>query len=84
MYTLEAFSSFYTNKNEDVEERERLHWVLEGNQCYKIWRSLLISFILELMIFGVRLMSSRAHWLFSLSAALFSALSVGKNTERGV
>ena len=49
--------SFYVDKDkdldkdEDVEDRERLHWVLEGNQRYKRWRSLLISFILELMIF---------------------------------
>ena len=38
------------DKDEDVEERERLHWVLDGNQHYKIWRSLLISFMLELLI----------------------------------
>ena len=31
--------------------RERLRWVLEGNQCYKRWRILLFPFILELMIF---------------------------------
>ena len=53
---LEASASFYGDKDEDVdkdsdvEERERLHWVLEGNQCYKRWRSLLISFMLELLI----------------------------------
>ena len=38
------------DKDEDVEERERLQWVLEGNQCYKRWRSLLISFMLGLLI----------------------------------
>ena len=50
MYTPEASASFYADKDEDVEERERLHWVLEGNQRYKRWRSLLISFMLELLI----------------------------------
>ena len=54
MYTLEASPSFCADKdkdkNEDVEKRERLRWVLEGNQCYKRWRSLLISFMLELLI----------------------------------
>ena len=56
MYTLEASASFCTykdedvDKDEDVEERERLHWVLDGNQRYKIWRSLLISFMLGLLI----------------------------------
>jgi len=48
MYTLEVSPSFCADKDEnvdkdeDVEERERLHWVLEGNQHYKRWRSLLI------------------------------------------
>ena len=52
MYTLEVSTSFCTDKDEnvdkdeDVEERERKCWVLEGNQRYKIWRSLLISFML--------------------------------------
>ena len=56
MYTLEASPSFCTDKDEnvdkdeDVEERERLLWVLEGNQRYKRWRSLLISFMLGLWI----------------------------------
>ena len=56
MYTLEVSPSFCADKDEnvdkdeDVEERERLHWVLEGNQRYKRWRSLLISFMLELLI----------------------------------
>ena len=50
MYTLEDSESFCVDKDEDVEERGRLCWVLEGNQHYKRWRSLLISFILLLMI----------------------------------
>ena len=41
--------SFYTDKDEDVEERE-ITLVLEGNQCYKRWRSLLIWIILDLLI----------------------------------
>ena len=41
--------SFCADKDEDVEERETM-LVLEGNQCYKIWRSLLIWIILESMI----------------------------------
>ena len=35
MHTLEASGSFCADKDEDVEERERLHLVLEGNQHYK-------------------------------------------------
>ena len=56
MYTLEAYANFCrdededVDKDEDVEERERLCWVLEGNQHYKRWRSLLVSFMLELLI----------------------------------
>ena len=57
MYTLEASTSFCTDKDEnvdkdeDVEERERGSvGFLEGNQRYKIWRSLLISFMLGLLI----------------------------------
>ena len=56
MYTLEVSPSFYADKDEnvdkdeDVEERERLHWILEGSQRYKIWRSLLISFMFGLLI----------------------------------
>ena len=48
MDTLEVSPSFCADKDEnvdkdeDVEERERLHWVLEGNLHYKRWRSLLI------------------------------------------
>ena len=48
MDTLAVSPSFCEDKDEnvdtdeDVEERERLRWVLEGNQRYKRWRILLI------------------------------------------
>ena len=56
MYTLEDSASFCADKDEDfdkdedVENRERLRWVLEGNQRYKRWTSLLISIMLEFFI----------------------------------
>ena len=43
--------SYYADEDEHVARERGYVEVLEGNQRYKIWRSLLISFILELMIF---------------------------------